>query len=310
MINFQLEIIMTNSTFILKHALMYFVAFLLCFGPIAGYIYALKKYEPFIMFDQRMPAVEVQKANNDTDWNLNIRPTARGEQTSMSETKQLVQKYESLLRKHDGLQETIRVFSTSSISKDGRIEISRKTLNDLFVTQKEMPTAFMDGWNSSTSTEWISYSNPDLGITSMLIPYNPLWGNRMVKIVPYEVFTPESGHIIETRIDFGKVGVVNRDEGWNSWPGDYSLMIASRREADKVKQDLLSAEHMHKGEVTIKRINGHDVVSARRWIDYAGMYPMVYEIVGSRYNYLLRYDIRSQYDEVQMRRIVESIVVE
>lgn len=300
---------MKNSTFILKHSLMYFIAFLLCFGPIAGYVYALKKYEPFIMFDQRLPAVEVQKVNNGTDWNLNIRPTARDEQTSMSETKQLVQKYESLLRKHNELTEAMRVFSTSPISKDGRIEVSRKTLNDLFIGQKEMPTAFADGWNSSTSTEWISYSNPDLGIISMSIPYNPMWGNRMVKIVPYEVSMPKSDHIIETRIDFGKLEEVTEEEFGNSMLIGYSLTIKNHRDADQIRSEKLGASFLYRHGSKTEMINGHEVVYGMKWMSYPGE-SMVYEIIGSKFNYQLRRGLSSSYNESEMKKIAESIVVE
>lgn len=297
---------MKNGPYILKHALMYFVALLLCLGPIAGYVYALKKYQPFIASDGRttVPA-GMQTKNSEIDWNANV----RNMRDSVPEAQRVSRKCDAELG-NDRLKEAVRAFSMLPASEDGRIEISRKVLNELFIGQEETPTLFTDGWDSSTPTEWIQFSNSKLGIISMSIPYHSAWGNKVFKIVPYEMAVPTSGDAIDTRIHFGKVGVLNRDEGWNSWPLDYSLTIVPHNDAKSLNDELLGSAIMHQGDVVIKTINGHDVVSAKRWIDYAGMYPMIYEIVGSKYNYLLTYNIHNPYDEETMKKIVEGITVE
>lgn len=284
---------MKNSTFILKQALIYFVAFLICFGPIAGYIFALKKYERFIMFDTVIPPeAEKQKANSLPIVNSNPRPIA---QKCISD---------------DRLKEAIQAFSVLPVSKDGRIEVTREVLNNLFIEQKEVPTLFTNEWNESTSTEWVPYSNPELGIVSMSIPYNPAWGNKVFKIKPYEIKESSNSSKTGTSIYFGKVGTLTKVEWGNNWSNGYSLVIMPHEDANEIKSAKMGARLLFEDGANVENINGHDVVYGKKWMDYPAVVPIVYEIVGSKYNYQLYPGLYSSYDEATMRKIVEKIVVE
>lgn len=289
---------MKNSTFILKHTLIYFTLFLIFIGPVFGYVYAYKKHERDTCINPMQKMVSYVAPSN--------RLTDRGELTSM------VDKYNRASSENNRIKEALYQFSISPISKDHRIEVSRRTLNDLFNQQKKEPTLFTKEWSEDAPSEWIPYSNASLGIASMSIPYNVAWGNGIIKIPEYEIIDRSTSYGINKRIDFGVVKKLTGGEGGNYWPGGYSLSVISHRSFDEIKKDSSSSvyEFSTADDFNLEKMNGHDVAIGKVRMDFVGKMMPVYEIIGSKYNYRLNYDIAYPPDEALTKKVLEKIIVE
>lgn len=289
---------MNNSSFLLKHALIYFTLFLIFIGPVFGYVYAYKKHERDTCINPMQKVVSYTVPPN--------RMTDRGELMSA------VDRYNRASSENNRIKEALYQFSTSQISQDHRIEVARQTLDDLFNQQKKEPTLFTKEWNEDVPSEWIPYSNASLGIVSMSIPYNPAWGNEIIKIPEYEIIDRSTSYGINKRIDFGAVKKLTEGKDGNYWPGGYSLSVISHRDFDEINNSQISSLYgfLAADDFSLEKIKGYDVAIGKVRLDLVEKIMPVYEIIGSKYNYRLEYDIMYPPNEALTRKILENIVVE
>jgi len=182
----------------------------------------------------------------------------------------------SLVTQLNALRATNRSTSTTTPTEEPRILLTMDTVSAIL---PEEPSV----WNKDLGERKISYINTDRGI-SLLLPYEPQWGNRKYAVTPYEWAQDAEG------IDFGPLHQFCNEDATCEWLHDGTLLFLPQRSAEEAIAAGESAEEAG-SIITMKRLRlgSHDVVQGTLRSDSATDTTDVfiwYEVIGKRYNYV------------------------
>jgi hypothetical protein len=187
---------------------------------------------------------------------------------------------------------------------DNRILLTRENLKEVW--EKECPpptpetveefTKKCEEMNYDPPTTEVLYSNKEKGI-SLKIPYNPRWGNKKFKILPYYEY--------EDRLEFGPLtpGIPT------GWRRAYTMFFKPSRTVDEVITSLLKeGNRVIKDSIVVTKINDVTIV---KYSTFEEMCPPcgvnMIEIIGKKYNYLFEDLVLPGTEELLSEKIIKTI---
>ncbi len=182
------------------------------------------------------------------------------------------------------LQQILSTFKFTSPKPDNRILLvpNPKLYNSYSPSNEE--STCEEEFNYSTSTQQVSYSNTEKGI-SLSIPYNPLWGSSRFRLTPYDE--------IRNSVRFG---YVSSGEGC-TWMRVYSLTFLPVESAQEIIKDVKEYNDFLNYPDPIEKKIGEVSVIEYKIGEFCSFANII--ILGTKYNYELNAGCRDDFKDLE-----------